>query len=92
MNKEGFEQYLRNVKKYTEKSIRSRISRAYWIEDTFGVDLDKIVSNENETLSYREKIYSQAATAKYAGSLYNALRGYYEYKNGETLPRRNDSI
>lgn len=87
MDRNGFESFLRDIKKYTNKSVSARLSRANWIEEQFNVNLDNVISSENETLAYRDKIYSKATTLKLAGSLNNALRGYYEYKNGRVLPR-----
>lgn len=68
---------------YTEGAIKSRLSRANKAEGLISVDLDTVVSDD-------EKMYEALISIRdhdNNGNLQNAVRLYYEYRNGRKFPR-----
>lgn len=82
---DGFEKFLEE-KKYTRGAIRSRLSRANTVEELIAVDLDMAVADD-------EKMYKALLRLRDHDNncnLQNAVRLYYEYRNGRKFPRLAD--
>ncbi|MBP3802498.1 MAG: hypothetical protein J6I76_01175 [Oribacterium sp.] len=79
---DGFEKFLEE-KKYTRGAVRSRLSRANAAEELIGTSLDTAVADD-------EKMYEALLRIRdhdNNGNLQNAVRLYYEYRNGRKFPR-----
>ena len=79
---DGFEKFLEE-KKYTAGAIRSRLSRANTAENLISVDLDTAVADDEKMYKALLKIRDHDTN----GNLQNAVRLYYEYRNGHRFPR-----
>lgn len=79
---DGFEKFLKE-KKYTAGAIRTRLSRANKAENLIPVDLDTAVADDEEMYKALLKIRGHDTN----GNLQNAVRLYYEYRNGRQFPR-----
>jgi hypothetical protein len=82
----GFRGFLEQ--RYTPKAVASRLSRLNWVSRIVGLDPDIIVLDPQNMFNAREVIYNQARDRKAAGNYYNALRLYYEFRNGHPFIRK----
>jgi hypothetical protein len=81
-----FENYLladENIKS-KEKAVRSRIAKARLIERHFDIALDEIVNDDDKTYQFLLRIKAELKDAN--GTVSNALRKYYIFKNGKSFP------
>ena len=79
---DGFERFLEE-KKYTRGAVRSRLSRANTSEELIGTTLDTAAADDEEMYKALLKIRDHDNN----GNLQNAVRLYYEYRNGRKFPR-----
>lgn len=82
---DGFEKYLKG-QNYTEGAVKSRMSRANKAEELSGDDLDSVVGDDERMYEVLLKIRDHDNN----GNLQNAVRLYYEYRNGRKFPRLLD--
>lgn len=89
MDERGFRKFLEG-QGLTDKAINSRITRCNRVEREFNVNLDIVVQSEYNMIEIRKKIYEEYGDrGSLPGNLYNAVRKYYEYRNGREMPRIN---
>lgn len=77
MNTEDFSRYLRDGG-HSEKSIQSRLSKLKSVETEVGQDAERLVSSDQTMVAALTKLKPH----DHHGVKANALRKYYEYKNG----------
>ena len=87
MKENEFRCFLENVEQITskEKAIKSRISRAYLVEEILCEDLDCIVNDDKKM--YDALIVLKELPDEHNGNLQNALRWYYKFANNKEFPR-----
>lgn len=71
---------------YTDGAVKSRMSRANKAEGLIGEELDTVSGDD-------EKMYKALIRLRdhdNNGNLQNAVRLYYEYRNGRKFPRLRD--
>jgi len=86
MTEVEFERFLladENIKS-KEKALRSRMAKARLIERHFGKSLDEIVADDEMT--YKTLIRIKAELKDTNGTISNALRKYYVFKNDRAFP------
>lgn len=81
----NYKEFLIDQESITSKysGVNSRVSKARTIEKQFGIDLDSIVIDDFLTYSLL-KILS---LNDHHGNKQNAVRKYYEHKNGKKFPQ-----
>ena len=85
MNEAKLRRKLEQGDKHTEKSIRSRISRANKAEEVLAADLDHIVADDDRM--YAALVRLEDSGLNVSGNLTNAVRWYYRAINGRTFPQ-----
>ena len=85
MDKTKFLEYAN--KKYTSKSSSSRLYRVAKAEALIGTDLDEIVANDEDMFLALQSIDTGKVKNDY--NLKNALRNYYEFRNGKSFVRES---
>jgi len=81
-----FKEYL--LRGHSEKSTKTRIRSGYKVEELLHKDLEKIVCDDN--VMYDSLVKLEDFDNKERAPLQNALRKYYEFKNGREFPRKSD--
>ena len=84
MDKEKFSEYLNN--KYTSSSAGSRMCRLIRLEKLLVKDPDEIVSDDKIMLNALQGI--DTGNIRTNNDLKNALRTYYEFKNGKVFTKK----
>ena len=79
---DGFEKFLEG-KGYTAGGVSCRLSRANTAEGWIPVDLDTAVADDEKMYKALLKIRDHDKNGNYQ----NAVRLYYEYRNGRQFPR-----
>ncbi|WP_427338156.1 hypothetical protein [Caloranaerobacter sp. DY30410] len=89
MDERGFRKFLEG-QGLTDNVINSRVTRGNRVEREFNVNLDIVIQSEDNMIEIRRKIYEKYSDkGSLLGNLYNAVRKYYEYRNGREMPRIN---
>jgi predicted DNA-binding ribbon-helix-helix protein len=85
MREDQFMKFLEQDTNITSKtkSVNSRMSRARKVEDTFNVNLDNIVNDDEKTYQLLRKLYEMKDIS---GNLQNAVRKYYIFVNNKEFP------
>jgi hypothetical protein len=87
MREEQFTRFLEedsNIESKT-KAVNSRLSRARRVEDTFNVNLDEVVKNDQTTYELLKKIRT-TLDLNTQGNHGNAVRKYYTFVNQKKFP------
>ena len=91
MDEKNFRKFLENStykgKKYTEKAIVSRIAKAKKAQELLNNTLDNIVSNDSKMFDALNILQKNENPAH--NPMQNALRKYYEFKNGKEFPKKS---
>ncbi len=74
-------------KRYTQKSVKSRMSRARKDEEILGCDLDEAVSSDDKMAESLRKLQEHDNKEE---NYQNTLRIYYEFVHGKAFPKLNE--
>ena len=86
LKEKEFIEFLRRDPKITsEKAIKSRISKLYDAENILGMTADLIV--QSDSLMHKSLITLREHEDISHSVRQNALRKYYEFKNGKIFPK-----
>lgn len=87
MNITGFENFLTQQTSITSKTkaVQSRVAKASKVERDLNVDLDDIVKDDKSTYNLLLRIQNEMNEQR--GNFQNAVRKYYEYRNGKKFPQ-----
>ncbi|MGE7115112.1 hypothetical protein [Lysinibacillus sp. NPDC047702] len=87
MNITSFEKFLTQQNSITSKTkaVQSRVAKASKVERDLKVDLDDIVKEDQ--LTYELLLRIQNEMNELNGVYQNAVRKYYEYRNGKKFPQ-----
>ncbi len=88
MDKTEFLNYLNE--KYTSNSSNSRLCRLVKVEKLLVKDPDEIVADDSQMFSALQQI--DTGNVRADNDLKNALRTYYEFKNGKAFIKERDYI
>ena len=75
-------------KKYTRNSSNSRLCRLVKVKKLLVKDPDEIVADDDQMFYALQQI--DAGNARADNDLKNALRTYYEFKNGKAFVKERD--
>ncbi len=67
-----------------DKAVRTRISKAKKVEDTFHISLDTIVKNDEDMYQTLKRIQLEFGDKN--GAIQNAVRKYYIFINNKPFP------
>lgn len=89
MRETEFKNFLINNKNIESKvkAVGSRVSKALFVERQLGVNLDRIVKNDEEMYELLISIQEKLDDKKYHNVHQNAVRKYYLFVNGKEFPR-----
>lgn len=87
MKENEFQNFLIN-KRYTEKSVISRMAKAQKAERILGKSYDEIVIDDDKMFSALNELQKHEDTKH--NQMQNTLRSYYEFVNHKVFPKKND--